>query len=164
MIKAHCEHDRARISGETAELAGTEDEAGIIGVPPRIGVSQCRDEKRQAVGRHVKAIGNDGKGPEQGATKNFCHHRDVSEIAAHVLLSFAAWRSPRKTWLCPAIDISLFGSRTIILLSRRRHPKERRVFPLPREVLRIGQLDTINAFECRYKEFVYRHGREISTT
>jgi hypothetical protein len=25
----------------------------------------------------------------------------------------------------------------------------------------MGHLDTINAFERRYKEFVYRHGREI---
>jgi len=69
-------HDRARISGKIAELAGTEDEAGVVGVPPRIGISQSGDQKRQGVRCHVKAVGNDGERPKQRAAEDFGDHHD----------------------------------------------------------------------------------------
>jgi hypothetical protein len=86
----------------------------------------------------------------------------VIEIAAHVLTSFAAWRSPRKTWLCRFFTIRVAHNHS----PQPAPAPERaaRVAAAARSFFRIGHLDTINAFERRYKEFVYRHGREISTT
>ena len=56
--------DGARKTGEIAELSRAEHEAGIIRVPPRIGISHGRDQERQGMGCHMKAIGDHGERPK----------------------------------------------------------------------------------------------------
>jgi hypothetical protein len=71
--------DGARKTGEIAELSRAEHEAGIIRVPPRIGVSHGRDQERQGVGCHMKAVGDHGQRPKQGATGDFRDHHESRE-------------------------------------------------------------------------------------
>src|SRR6202047_5062069 len=69
----------ARKSGEIAELSRAEHEAGIIRVPPRIGISHGRDQERQGVGSHMKAMGDHGERPKQGAAGDFRDHHESRE-------------------------------------------------------------------------------------
>lgn len=40
----------------------------------RVGISECRNQHRTRVRRHVQAIGDERKRPEQTATEDFCDH------------------------------------------------------------------------------------------
>jgi hypothetical protein len=71
--------DGARVSGKIAKLSGAENKAGIVGVPPRISISQRRDQERQSVGRHMKPVGDHGERSIEGSAGDFRHHHDQCE-------------------------------------------------------------------------------------
>jgi hypothetical protein len=75
----HRKDEGARKTGEIAKLSRAEHEAGTIRVPPRVGISRGRDQERQGVGCHMKAIGDHGERPKQGAARDFRDHHDSRE-------------------------------------------------------------------------------------
>ena len=72
----HRKDNGARKSGEIAELSGAEDKAEIVGMPSRIRIGQGRDQERQRVGCHMKAVGDHGERSKQCAAGDFRDHHD----------------------------------------------------------------------------------------
>ena len=72
----HAEHDGAGKTGKVAELAGSEGEAVVVKMTPRVRVGQGRYRERGCVGRHVPAIRHEGERAEHRAADDFANHHD----------------------------------------------------------------------------------------
>jgi len=66
-------------------------------MPSRIRIGQGRDQERQRVGCHMKAVGDHGERSKQRAAGDSATiMTKVSEIAAQVRRSFCAWPAQGK--------------------------------------------------------------------
>ena len=72
--RGEAQDDGAGESGQIAELAGAETEAGIGGMPPRQPIGARRQAQRPHMGRHVHAVGQQRHGVVEKARADLHHH------------------------------------------------------------------------------------------
>ena len=100
------ENDRARESGEVAELSRAEGEARVMGVSPRILISECGDGERRGVRRHVPAVGEKRHRAEHDAADDLGdHHRGCQpddEPGSPLIAGVP--RAQKNVLVCPRIE------------------------------------------------------------
>ena len=74
--RGDAQDDGAGKSGEVAELAGAEGETAAAGMAPRQPIGPRRQAQRPDMGRHVRAIGQQGHGVVQKTAGDLHHHED----------------------------------------------------------------------------------------